>query len=792
MSRSIARHVTAAILILRCTSQLAAATGGSLTSGPSHSEQTAEATSIAGTVVDATGAEVRAALVTLEAADGGQWHTSTDATGHFVFTRVADGPMRLIVTLRNFEPVTLDVAEARTNLQIVLHPAAVFEQVTVLATAPTGSVIATASKTDTPLRDLPQAVTVVNADVIADHAMHGMADLARYVPGLGMAQGEGHRDAPIFRGQASTADFFVDGIRDDAQYVRDLYNVERVEILKGPNGMVFGRGGVGGVINRVTRQADWAPAREVAAELGSAGGRRATMDLGHAPSRRVGIRATGLYEDSRTYRDGVEVERAGINPTAVLALGASTMLRVGYELFHDDRTVDRGVPSFLGLPVDVDPSTFFGNAAASRADVTVHNLSSLVEHQSSKAFKLRQRVSLVSYDKAYQNVFAGAVNSTGTTVSLSGYRSTTERQNVFSQTDVIRSLRTGRLAHDLLVGAELGRQATDNLRLTAYFLSGGQPTTSITVPLSDPTTSQPFELRPSATDANNHGVATTAAAYLQDQIAVTDEVLATLGVRYDYFSVVLTDQRTATDLTSTDGLVSPRVGLVYKPVPLVSVYSSYTLSYLPRAGEQLASLSVTNQALEPETFRNYELGVKWDLGASRSLTTALYRLNRGNAAVPDPVNPAILYLVDAQRHTGLEVEFAGQLEEHWTVTAGYAYQEGRITRSLSATALAGARTAQLPAHSLSLWNNLTLTRAWSLGVGAIARSDSFVATDNLVTLPGFVRVDSALFYSPTSRIRLQLNVENLLNQAYFPTAHNNNNIMPGSPRTASLTFVTKF
>lgn len=172
---------------------------------------------------------------------------------------------------------------------------------------------ATATKTDTPLQDIPQSISVVTQDLIRDQAMQNMGDVVRYIPGFGMAQGEGNRDAPILRGTASTADFFVDGVRDDVQYFRDLYNVERVEGLKGPNAMIFGRGGSGGLINRVTKQADWNDVGEVSVLLGSWSNRRSTVDFGRALSDDAAFRVTGLYENSDSYRDGTGIERYGVN-----------------------------------------------------------------------------------------------------------------------------------------------------------------------------------------------------------------------------------------------------------------------------------------------------------------------------------------------------------------------------------------------------------------------------------------------------------------------------------------------
>src|SRR5262245_47898307 len=238
-----------------------------------------------------------------------------------------------------------------------------------------------ATKTDALLRDVPQSITVVSERLIEDTSMQNMADVGRYVPGVGMAQGEGNRDTPILRGNASTADFFVDGVRDDVEYFRDLYNVERVEALKGPNAMIFGRAGAGGVINRVTRQAGWDEIREVSLQAGSWNNLRTTADFGGGLNDRVAMRVTALYEDSESYRDGFELESHGVNPTFAVRVGENSQLRLGYEHYTYDRIADRGVPSFdpdpavlsPGLaPVDTDESTFFGDPTRSPTDVTVN------------------------------------------------------------------------------------------------------------------------------------------------------------------------------------------------------------------------------------------------------------------------------------------------------------------------------------------------------------------------------------------------------------------------------------
>jgi catecholate siderophore receptor len=643
----------------------------------------------------------------------------------------------------------------------------------------------TATKTATALIDTPQAVSVVTRELIDDQAMQGMADVVRYMPGVGMAQGEGNRNAPIMRGVSSTANFFVDGVRDDVEYFRDLYNVDRVEAIKGPNAMIFGRGGGGGILNRVTRQADGTQGGELVLQGGAWNTRRVTGDLRPPLTERVALRVTGVYENSDSYRDGVGLERYGVNPTARLELSERTTIRLSYEYFTYDMVADRGIPSFLGRPVRTARSTFFGDPDGSPTGATIKVASGVIEHDFG-GVSLRNVTSFGDYDKAYQNVYPGAVNAAGTAVSLSAYNNATRRENLFNQTDLTWSAATGPIGHKLLLGAEFGRQSTDNFRQTGYFTGVGPTVTTITVPLASPTVSVPVSYRQSATDADNHGVAKIAAAYAQDQIQLTRRLQAIVGLRYDRFDVNFRNNRTGAVFATQDKLWSPRAGLVFKPVEPLALYASYSRSYLPRAGDQLSSLSLSNQALDPERFINREVGVKWDIRADFSLTAALYQLDRENVAATDPADPTRLVLVKGQRSKGVELGAEGVVRPGWTLVGGYAYQDGEITQTQSAPVRAGARLAQLPKHSASLWNRVDVTPRLGLGLGVIYRSAMFASTDNTVTLPGFTRVDAALYYKVSDQVSAQLNVENIFDKGYYAAANSNTNITPGSPRAVRL------
>jgi catecholate siderophore receptor len=279
---------------------------------------------------------------------------------------------------------------------------------------------------------------------------------------------------------------------------------------------------------------------------------------------------------------------------------------------------------------------------------------------------------------------------------------------------------------------------------------------------------------------------------VQDQIEFSPQWQAIVGLRYDRFEVDFHNKRTNEDLDSSDGLVSPRIGLVWKPTPEASIYGSYSVAYLPRSGDQLSSLSPSNEALDPEKYRNLELGAKWQLTPELSATAAVYRLGRANVAIVDEAHPTQLVLLagDAQRVQGLELGLSGDIGERWHVFGGYAWQKGEITRDIrtSATAvlLEGTELAQVPRHSASLWNRVDLGERWGVGLGLLARSRSYASTSNAVSLPGYVRADAAVYFALTPTLGLQLNVENLFDLRYFGTANSDNNITPGSPRVFSL------
>jgi catecholate siderophore receptor len=747
------------------------------------------APTVQGRVFDPTRTPIPGATVaaTLEGRTLGQSTNSGQAGEFGLFLQPGTYTVRIAADGFKDSTQTVFVGVAGVApLEITLEVAPRQEMVTVTESANYQILTPNSTKTATPLRDVPQSISVVPQNLIRDQGMQNMADVVRYVPGITMAQGEGHRDAPIIRGNATTADFYVNGVRDDVQYYRDLYNVERVEAVKGANAITFGRGGGGGVINRVTKEAQFYPIHEISLQGGSFGNKRFATDLGQNINDKLAFRLNGMYENSDSFRHDVNLERYGVAPSVTIKPGDRTQLKLAYEYFNDGRTVDRGIPSFAGAPSAANRSTVFGNPDISYATAGVNLGSVTIEHQLGQ-LNLRNTTLIGDYDKFYQNLLPGAVNANQTLVGISGYNNATLRRNLFNQTDVTGVVFTGGFRHTILVGTEFGRQRSDNFRNTAFF----GDVTSVNVPFGSPRTNVPVAFRQSATDADNFATNRIAGVYVQDQVELSRHVQVVAGARYDYFNIDFHNNRNNDNLSRRDNMVSPRAALIFKPIAPVSVYTSYSVSYLPSSGDQFSSLTATTQTLKPEKFTNYEIGAKWDAARSLSFTTAVYRLDRTNTTARDPNDPSQIVQTGSQRTTGYEIGVNGNLTSRWRTIGGYAYQDAYVTRATTA-AVQGAKVALVPHHTFSLWNNYSFTSRLGMGLGVIHQADMFAGIDNTVRLPQFTRADLGAFYTLTEKVRLQANVENLFDRSYYATANGNNNIMPGYARALRMGMIARF
>jgi len=663
--------------------------------------------------------------------------------------------------------------------------------------------VTSATKTNTPLINVPQSVTVLTKEFIRDQAFTSIGEATRYVPGVIYHQGESHRDDLVIRGQRSNADFYTNGIRDDVQYFRDFYNLQRLEVLKGPNAMIFGRGGGGGVVNRVLKEADGTTVREVTAGGNFYPGGRVTADVGQAINENWAFRLNAMYENTQSYRDFVNLERWAINPTATFAPNDTTTVKLSYEHLHDRRTVDRGIPSqirpgnaFPRYPYDTSPSAFFGNPNLNYALADVDIGTAVVEHDFENGWTIKNSSQIANYDKFYQNIYpggganAGAVNAAGTSSNLQAYNNETDRTNYFNQTDLTYKFGTGPVRHTVVFGAEVGRQNGLNYRQSGL-LNGVSST--ITIDPRNPTSYVPVAFANNGgTDANNTYKLNLGAVYVQDQVEITRYLELIGGLRFDHFDLTSQDRRTFVALNRVDDLVSPRAGIVFKPLDNLSIYGSYSISYLPSAGDQFSVLSPGLVIAAPEKFVNKEVGLKYDILPRLQFATAIYDLDRTNQRFADPNNAGFFILSGATKTRGFEASLTGYVTDAWQITGGYAYTDARITSNNSATIIAGNRVGLVPYNTFSLWNKYRFTEQWAAGLGVIHYSNFFASSDDTVLIPEFTRVDAAVYFRLDKTWRAQLNIENLFDRKYYSTADGNNNITPGSPRVFRLSATANF
>lgn len=674
---------------------------------------------------------------------------------------------------------------ASANEADMLEPIVVVGHLDPYHATETGS----ATKTVTPLVDVPQSVSVINAQQISDQAIRSMADLVRMIPGVTAGQGEGHRDQLTLRGNNSTADFFIDGLRDDAQYYRGFYNIERVEALRGPNAMIFGRGGGGGVINRVTKQAILGRNRaDLTVSADSFGAVYGAVDGNAALGLHTALRWNGFVEQLANHRDVYGGTRWALNPTLAFAPDAATRLELGYEHVRDQRVVDRGVPSARAGTI-ADPAepltgyrdSFFGHPLANQAYLNADMARLSASRQLGEALRIAGQAIYADYDKGYSNAYPAGPLSRQGLVPIGAYRDLATRHNAIAQLHVEWRAATGPVEHVLLIGLE----GTDQ-RSTSERVNGTLPVGAIALARVPLVPAPSFTAGP-ATPGNRriHSRLRQVSLYAQNQMSLGEAVRIVAGLRYDRLTLNVASLFNNQSFRRTESLVSPRLGLILKPAAAASLYGSWSRSFLPQSGDQFVGFDPGFAALEPEAFENWEVGAKWDITPTLALTGALYRLDRTNTRAAGPV-PGTTVLSGSQRTRGAEMTLVGQITPIWQISAAYAYSEAKITAA-TAAAPAGRAVPQTPRHQASLWTRVQPLAWLGAGAGVFHASAQFAQISNAVRLPGYTRLDAALFVELGRGIEAQVNIENIGNIAYFPTAHTDNNLTTGAPRNARLT-----
>ncbi len=644
-----------------------------------------------------------------------------------------------------------------------------------------------ATKTDTPLIDVPQTINVITSEQIEDQALHSIGDVLRYVPGTTVGQGEGNRDQISLRGQNTTADFFIDGVRDDVQYFRGLYNVDRVEILKGASALAFGRGGGGGVVNRVQKTPDFGSEFIAGrASVNSFDAYDVAADLNTPLGDAFAVRLNANYENLDNHRDYYGGERFAWNPTAAAKLGEDWTLGLSYEYVNDDRVPDRGIPSLNAAPLKGYRDQFFGIPGVNTSTLEAHIAKLRLDGALTDTLKFSGSVLYGNYDKFYANVYANsALDPLTNVVTLAAYDNATKRENIIGQANLVWDVTTGAIGHKILAGVEFSDQGTHSNRFNGTLSSAAFDLDNPVFP----TVTFPILAN------DNQSKVDVFSAYVQDQVSIGAHFEIIAGVRYDRFRIKGTEFPSLAAAATrpfgrTDEKISPRVGLIYKPQTNVSLYASYSQSFLPRTGEQFSTLSLVNADLAPEKFVNTEIGAKWDLFSGLSLTLAAYQLDRTNATTPDPANPATATIVIGKTRTkGIEFGVNGHLTKNWQISGGYSYQDAALQGNRD------VRLSQTPKHQFSLWNRYNVSSALGIGIGVIHQSSMFAAIRTAPTVtrvPSFTRVDAAVFYDVSDNVQLQANVENLFDTDYFPDAHNNNNISTGAPINGRVGVKIKF
>jgi len=655
-----------------------------------------------------------------------------------------------------------------------------------------------ATKTDMELKDVPQTVNVIPAAVLKDLHATSLQDVLKTVPGVGLSTGDGQRDQVFIRGFTAIGDQFVDGFRDDALYFRDLSNIERLEVVKGPAAVLYGRGSSGGLVNRVTKKPG-ADVGDISVSLSSHAGRRGEIDFGQAADT-LAWRLTGAREKADSYRSQQFLDRTALAPSVALRLSDDTRLLLQADYLEDRRLTDFGIPSYNGRPVDVDPGQYYGAANARLADYSQSRVASstaTLTHEFSPGLSLRNGFRYYDYklDRNNTNI-NGNVNEVAATMSLAHAKLARNEHGWSNQTELTQKLDTGTVRHELLYGVELGQQRKDAVTNAALLVATNVSIFAPVLPLVDPARL--------GARTDTFGTYQTSAAYVQDALVFSDAWKALVGVRHDRFKqqsrIANAAGATTADLARTDTAWSPRAGLVWQPDQQESYYASWSRSFQP-SGENFA-LAASNADLAPETTRNAEVGGKYALwGGRANATVALYRLERDNIKVTDPLTSRVVP-IGKQRSDGLELTFSADLGEEWKVLAGYAYTDATMVESVAvdtsvnqagktvaaAIPVQGKSATLTARNSGNLWLTRELGYGFKAGGGVNAVGSRYANPGNTVTLPGYVTADAMLAYQ-CAKYEVQLNLNNLADTRYIVSGHGSspNLSLPGAPRSVALT-----
>ena len=643
-----------------------------------------------------------------------------------------------------------------------------------------------------PIINVPQTVSIITDEDILERGYRAISDIVRYVPGVVTTQGEGHRDALVIRGVRTTADFYQDGIRDDVQYYRSLYNLDQVEVLKGPNALLFGRGGTGGLINRLSKKALLGETF-TGLNIGydSFGASDFAIDGNLEVNDTVAFRLNAHSDSLANHRDQYDGKRFGINPTMTFAIDPATMINLSYEYLDHERYIDRGIPTENGAPVDALRGITYGtdgNIHTTEASILRGNL----EHNYSDSGKINLTVSSNDFNKMYQNLYVNDYD--GTNVELKGYNDITLRETTTISFSNVNEFNRGTLT----VGLDLLETENQNARFNSYF--DNQNSASSGVANSFTATNKSFQIDK---DGNRTALDYTSdiktkadtdlevtSLYLSGNIDITDQWIMVLGARYEKVDTAIKEYSVASGRSALttgsasasrdDSNFSPRLGMIYKPKENISMYLSYSESFIPKSGEQYKSWG-TNAAFDPDVYENTEVGFKYDMQSGISLAISYFD-QKTIKGQEDGVGGSEVIGMEID---GFEIAMAGQINNQHTINFGLT--------SLDATASAGTgKPKEVPDLTFSLWHNYQANDLFELSFGAIYQDEQIIKSEGGPVLPDFTRIDMAMTFSPNESDTIRINIENLGDETYYPHSHSTHQVSVGESRNVRISYQKSF
>ncbi|MHA6197854.1 TonB-dependent receptor [Pseudomonas wadenswilerensis] len=645
--------------------------------------------------------------------------------------------------------------------------------------------VTTATRTSTPVRYVPQAIDSIKTSNTLDY---GTTELGKALSGLpNVSSGADTRfDSVRIRGFDASNDFYLDGIRDDSQYVRDLNNIERVEVLKGPAAVLYGRGSQGGIINRVSKAPEAGRRSSIEAQGGSEDLRSLYADLSADPSDTISLRLNLGNRDNNSFRDGVDGSRQLFAPSMSWQLTPDLNWLVQYEYSRFNRTPDRGIPGnpLTGRPADVSRSTTYGDSQRDYIDDRAESLRSRLNYQLNENWQLRHTLGLFTLASDFDNTYlTGYTPATGL-VTRQRWQQDLDTRNLFNNLEAEGRLDTYGLEHTLLVGLELGEQRRNSLLRSGV----GVPSVNIYNPKQGPQHTGRMNI-----SSDNHTRVESSGLYVQDQIRLNDQWQILAGVRFDRFEVETTSKVNGRHEKQDSTGTSPRLGLVYMPWKEHSFYASWSKTFSPPGGGLIGitpGAAGNTNSTDPETTRQKEIGVKSDwLDERLSTTLAVYELELYNRRNRDPQNLDLWILTGLQRSRGIELTATGKLGGDWYMRGGIGLQDATIVDDTNGNA--GNRIYDVAKHNGSVFLTWKPEMGWYAETGLTFVGQRFADPANTISMPGYGTWDALAGYR-TKDWDLRAALSNITDKTYYASGTSAAQIQFGDPRSLVVTGTYSF